>query len=215
MTTEIELKYQLLTNSDENMAVINDITAMLTAQNASFEMNKHQLNNDYFDTENLVLRQMDFGLRIRTEDQQYEQTIKTAGNVIGCLYQRPEYNVAIATKQLDLSLFPKEIWPKNTDIETLGKNLQVIFSTNFLRRTWLIHQNENVIELALDQGDIFTKNTEPKQFINEIEIELVRGDEQALFSLAEQLSAVVAMTPGKLSKAARGYALYHNRKNIN
>ena len=203
MTTEIELKYQLLTNSDENMAVINDITAMLTAQKASFEINKHQLKNDYFDTENLALRQMDFGLRIRTEDQQYEQTIKTAGNVIGCLHQRPEYNVAIATKQLDLSLFPKEIWPKNTNVETLGKELKVIFSTNFLRRTWLIHQNENVIELALDQGNIFTKEAEPMQFINEIEIELVRGDEQALFSLAEQLIAVVAMKTGNVSKAAR------------
>ena len=215
MTTEIELKYQLSSNSKENKTVVDDITAMLKAQNVFFEINQYQLANDYFDTESLALRKMDFGLRIRTKEHQYEQTIKTAGKVVGCLHQRPEYNVDIATKQLDLSLFDKSIWPDNTDIKALEDNLSVIFSTNFFRQTWFIHQDESVIELALDRGEIFTKLNEPIQQINELEIELVSGNEQALFILAKQLSAVVTMTPGKLSKAARGYKLYYDRKNIN
>jgi len=215
MTTEIELKYLLSENSKENNTVAYDITAMLKAKKVSFEMNQYQLGNDYFDTENLALRNMDFGLRIRTKNQQYEQTIKTAGKVVGCLHQRPEYNVDIETKQLNLSLFPKNIWPESTDVEKLENDLKVIFSTDFRRQTWLIHQGENVIELALDKGEIFTKSTEPMQLINELEIELVIGNEQVLFDLAEQLSDVVVMTPGKLSKAARGYALYHNKKKSN
>jgi len=214
MTTEIELKYLLPTTGDKNENIAESITAMLVAKNIRFEQSANQLTNDYFDTENLALRKMDFGLRIRTKNQQYEQTIKTAGKVVGCLHQRPEYNIDIVEKKLNLSLFPIQIWPENTNIELLEKDLQVIFSTDFSRQTWLIHQGESIIELALDRGDISTKLNDTTQDINELEIELVSGDEQSLFALAKQLMAVVTMTPGKLSKAARGYALYHARKNI-
>lgn len=214
MTTEIELKYLLSANSEEKNTVVDDITTMLKEHNLLFEMDKNQLFNDYFDSNDLALRKMDFGLRIRTKDQQYEQTIKTAGKVIGCLHQRPEFNVDIPTNQLNLSLFDKSIWPDSTDVEALERNLKVIFSTNFLRQTWIIHQDGNVIELALDKGEICTISGESTLVINELEIELVSGNEQALFALAEQLMAVVAMEPGKLSKAARGYALYHDQKDI-
>jgi len=214
MTTEIELKYQLSANNEDNNTVVADITAMLNADNLFFEMNQNQLINDYFDNDNLDLRKMDFGLRIRAKDKQYEQTIKTAGKVVGCLHQRPEYNVDIANGKLDLSLFPIKIWPENTNVMKLQQSLQVIFSTNFSRQTWLIHQGENIVELALDKGEICTTLGKPTLIINEIEIELVRGNEQALFVLAKQLMAVVSMEPSELSKAARGYALYNNQKNI-
>ena len=210
MTTEIELKYQLLVNNEDNDTVVADITAMLNEQNIFFEINQNQLVNDYFDNENLDLRKMDFGLRIRSKGQQYEQTIKTSGKVVGCLHQRPEYNVDIANGQLDLSLFPVKIWPEDVNVIELQQSLQVIFSTNFLRQTWLIYQDENIIELALDRGEICTTLGKPTLVINEIEIELVSGNEQALFLLAKQLMAVVTMEPGELSKAARGYALYYD-----
>lgn len=213
MPTEIELKYQISSNSDKNDTVADDITAMLKAHNLLIEMNQNQLINNYFDSKNLALREMDFGLRIRIKGQQYEQTIKTAGTVVGCLHQRPEFNINIPTNQLNLSLFEQTIWPENTDIASLEKDLQVIFSTNFNRQTWLIHQNESVIELALDRGVISTGSGQPTLEINELEIELVSGNEQALFVLAEQLMTIVKMEPGELSKAARGYALYYDQCN--
>ena len=213
MPTEIELKYQISSNTERNDTVAEDITAMLKEHNVLFEMNQNQLINNYFDSENLALRKMDFGLRIRIKGQQYEQTIKTAGTVVGCLHQRPEFNINIPTNQLNLSLFDQTIWPENTHVALLEKDLQVIFSTNFLRQTWLIHQNDSVIELALDRGIISTGSDQPTLDINELEIELVSGHEQALFVLAEQLMAIVEMEPGKLSKAARGYALYYDRCN--
>lgn len=213
MPTEIELKYQISSNTERNDTVADDITAMLKEHNVLFEMNQNQLINNYFDSENLALRKMDFGLRIRIKGQQYEQTIKTAGTVVGCLHQRPEFNINIPTNQLNLSLFDQTIWPENTDVALLEKDLQVIFSTNFLRQTWLIHLNDSVIELALDRGIISTGSDQPTLDINELEIELVSGHEQALFVLAEQLMAIVEMEPGKLSKAARGYALYYDQCN--
>jgi triphosphatase len=211
MTTEIELKYLIPANHDDYDTVVGEITAMLTKQNDTFTLSKKQLSNNYFDSESLALRKMDMGLRIRGIDQEYEQTIKTAGKVVGCLHQRPEYNVALEENCLNLSLFPKNIWPENFDVLALQKSLEVIFSTDFSRQTWLITNETSVIELALDRGEISTLGNEEKFAINELEIELVSGDKQALFLLADELMTFIEMKPGKLSKAARGYALYHQR----
>jgi triphosphatase len=211
MTTEIELKYLIPANHNDNDLVVDKITALLNAQNITFTLDKKQLSNSYFDNNDLALRKMDIGLRIRGVDQAYEQTIKTAGKVVGCLHQRPEYNVALEGNHLDLSLFPEHIWPEHIDVLILQKSMQVIFNTNFFRQTWLITQESSVIELALDRGEISIDSNVDTLAINELEIELVSGDEQALFTLAEQLMTVVQMKPGKLSKAARGYALYHQR----
>ncbi len=213
MTTEIELKYKLSANAKNHNMVVADITAMLNTHNIFFEMNKNQLINDYFDNDRFDLRKMDFGLRIRAIGQQYEQTIKTAGKVVGCLHQRSEYNVNITDRKLDLSLFPINIWPENVDVMKLQQSLQVIFSTDFLRQTWLIHQGKDIIELALDIGEITTKLGKSILAINEIEIELVSGNEQALFVLAKRLMAIISIEPSELSKAARGYALYYDEIN--
>lgn len=228
MNNEIELKYQLTNTPDENSTVAAKITAMLTAQPNHFKVNQFQLVNDYYDNDNLDLRKMDFGLRIRTKVipkqalntkandenqvvvQQFEQTIKTAGIVVDGLHKRPEYNVNIQSRKVDLSLFPVNIWPDKSNVEQLQQSLKVIFSTNFSRQTWLIHYGEDIIELALDSGEIIASGGNEKLFINEIEIELVSGSEQALFELAKQLKATISMEPSSLSKAARGYSLYYD-----
>jgi triphosphatase len=211
MTTEIELKYLLSTNHEDNDLVVDKITTMLKAQNITFSVDEKQLNNNYFDNKDLTLRKLDIGLRIRGVNQKYEQTIKTAGKVVGCLHQRPEYNVDLESNHLDLLLFPEHIWPANVDVVKLQKSLHTIFTTDFYRQTWLITKENSVIELALDRGEIFTSPNIETLIINELEIELVSGKEQALFELAEQLMTVIKMRPGKFSKAARGYALYHQR----
>lgn len=213
MNTEIELKYQLSEDINGNNSLVADISSMLNAHNIIFEMKCSRLMNDYFDNDDLDLRKIDFGLRIRSNQQHYEQTIKTSGVVVGGMHKRPEYNVDLESKQLNLSLFPKEIWPDKVNIFVLQQSLKVIFSTNFIRQTWLIHQGENIIELALDQGEICTASEKPTLNINEIEIELVKGDEKALFELASQLKKIVTMEPSDLSKAARGYGLYYGEMN--
>jgi triphosphatase len=216
MTTEIELKYQLPEDIDCNNTLVAEISSMLNARRIPFEMERNQLINDYYDNETLDLRKIDFGLRTRSKGHQYEQTIKTAGEVIGGMHKRPEYNVELKNRQLSLSLFPKEIWPEQIDISGLQQSLKVIFSTNFVRQTWLIAQGENIIELALDQGEICTSSGKPSLVINEIEIELVKGNEKALFELASYLREIIAMEPSNLSKAARGYGLYYDevKKNL-
>lgn len=210
MATEIELKYQLLAKSINSASLVEKITSMLNAQKISFKSACFQLENAYYDNDELSLRKMDFGLRIRSKEGQLEQTIKTAGKVEGGMHQRPEYNVSIPENKLDLALFPSHIWPKKIDVKQLEQSLHIIFTTNFSRQTWLIHQNKNILELALDIGEIGTAADQPTITINEIEIELIEGEAQALFEIADQLMTVVEMEPSDRSKAARGYALYYD-----
>ena len=212
MNTEIELKYLISAKGGGQDIAEEAINAWLLAQAINFEADEKELANDYFDSDDLVLRAMDIGLRIRCENGRYEQTIKTAGKVIGCMHQRSEYNIDIIDNCLDLLLFPEHIWPENTDVVALQKSMGVLFSTNFHRKIWLIHLNQSVIELVLDRGIISTEVDKPTLAINEIEIELVSGDEAALFTLAEQLNHILELQPGKLSKAACGYSLYYENK---
>jgi len=211
MSAEIELKYLLSENDNKIEHVADKITALLSTNKIDFNFSVKLLGNDYFDTPTLELRKMDIGLRIRTTENNYEQTIKTSGSVVDGLHQRPEYNVNLQSKRLDLSLFPAHIWPETFDLSALQNKLVVIFTTHFTRRTWLIHQGNNVIELALDNGDICVDGHKNSLQINEIEIELVKGEQQALFDLATQLKTILDLTAGNLSKAARGYSLYHSK----
>lgn len=211
MSTEIELKYLLPEEGIDNEQLTRKINDLLITQNFEFEYSEKLLVNDYFDSKSLDLRKMDIGLRIRNQAGKYEQTIKTAGKVISGLHQRPEYNINIENNQLALALFPKHIWPENIDVAMLQQKSQVIFSTNFTRQAWLINYNNNMIELALDKGFIHNDSCHQPVVINEIEIELVTGEQASLFSLAEQLKTLVSLKPGNYSKAARGYALVNNR----
>jgi len=215
MTTEIELKYLLLPREKAALEIniAEKITQILTEQHFVFEIEQKKLSNYYLDTPDLALRQLDMGLRVRGIQLSgqalcYEQTIKTAGEVIGGLHKRPEYNVDIEDDKVNLALFPDEIWqkyPANTLV--LQEEIVRLFNTHFERVTWTIKVNDSVVELALDQGTISCDGLDKTDVIYEIELELVSGEQQALFILAKQLLAHLTMRPGRLSKAARGYAL--------
>ena len=211
MSTEIELKYLLSDENIDNEDLTNKITNMLTTQKLDFDFSVKELANDYFDSDELDLRKMDIGLRIRKQQEKYEQTIKTAGKVVAGLHQRPEYNVDIGSNHLALSLFPSHIWPEHIQVNVLQQKLKVIFTTHFTRKAWLIKYQNSVIELAFDHGSITTDNYHTSSLINELEIELVTGEQSSLFDLAELLKGVVNIEPGNFSKAARGYALFNNQ----
>jgi len=205
MTTEVELKYLVFCND-----VSKKISTLLASQEIEFEQSTTQLSNCYFDTPELALRHLDMGLRVRESDHFIEQTIKTAGKVVGGLHQRPEYNVTIDKHFPELALFPKNIGFTSQSMQNIQKQLIVLFKTDFLRTKWLITLNEHTqVEVVFDQGTITSKDQSVD--ILEIELELVSGNISALFSLAELFFEVIEVRPGVKSKAARGYALYHEK----
>lgn len=219
MVTEIELKYSLLEGNKIRTTedVKGSISQLLTKNNINFSYKKKQLSNHYFDTATLALRNQRIALRTRStirgkENQCFEQTIKTSGRVIAGLHQRPEYNVNLQNAIPILTLFPESLWQNNTDLTLLQNQITELFSTNFTRYTWLITLENAQVELAFDNGEIACQGYPNKPVIYEIELELVSGERESLFFLTKLLFTELALRPGQLTKAARGYALYNERQ---
>lgn len=199
MNAEIELKLFFLPIYQESL--INKLDSLDNA----VPQGKRRLANGYFDTPDLQLRQWDMGLRVRGYDAHREQTIKTAGQVVGGIHSRPEYNVTIQADSPDLSLFPASIWPADADLAATQAQLTCIFHTDFYRRAWHVQIDNSVVEVALDIGEI-TANGQ-QEALCELEFELLSGDTEALLKLATQVASVVPVRLGKASKAQRGYRL--------
>lgn len=198
MATEVELKF----------LISPEVAQRLPAFLKSYSIKKHDqlaLKNTYFDTPDLALGNMKAGLRIRSHNGLREQTVKLVGSQVGGLHQRPEYNVPVSQDEPDLLQFPVDIWPKELDLVQLQAQLQPLFSTDFLRKRWLVELEGSQIELALDEGAVKAGTLSTP--IHELELELVSGDVAPLFTLAFALITDGGMRLGAVSKAQRGYQL--------
>lgn len=198
MTIEIEIKFITTPEGAEK----------LPARLAAWP-NQHsapqKLTNIYFETPDRQLRRWDMGLRIRGFGDSYEMTLKAAGKTIGGLHQRPEYNVPLETPELAIGLLPAEIWPQGVELSTLQAQLQPLFSTHFVREKWVVTYLNSEIEVAFDQGEV--QAGELSEPLNEVELELKKGDRADLLAFAAELAEMGDLRLGSLSKAARGYAL--------
>jgi triphosphatase len=202
METEIEIKF--LFNSQFESELHDKINAQRIISSK-----KQFLHNVYFDTANRLLRKMDMGLRVRSCDGRSVQTIKTAGRVIGGLHQRPEYNEPIQGLRPELARFNSKIWPADCDLKALEHDLVPIFSTDFERQTWLLEMaDDTLIEVAYDSG--FIETNQGKLDICEVELELIKGDEEQLFVFGREVAALPHVRLGNISKAQRGYMLTDN-----
>ncbi|WP_272577854.1 inorganic triphosphatase [Providencia sp. PROV268] len=200
---EVELKLAAQTTAIEP---VRQFLSTLSHQHTE----PKKLTNIYFDTETRQLRQWDMGLRIRGCDGRYEMTIKTAGQVIGGLHQRPEYNVDIDAPELNLPAFPVEIWPEGIDVQQLQSQLQILFSTNFTREKWLVTFEDSEIEIVFDQGEISAGSRDLP--IQEFELELKKGFVADVLNLAKKLADIDGLRLSSTSKAARGYSLMQTER---
>ncbi|WP_017444515.1 CYTH domain-containing protein [Gayadomonas joobiniege] len=209
MDTEIELKFAVASNDDEEgePAPVAGLIESLLAPYLQVQGNvQKRLINTYFDTPEQKLRAYDCGLRVRTRDDYVEQTLKTAGSSIGGLHKRPEFNIQINHNTPDLDLFPAEAWPEGVNVAELQAELTPLFTTDFTRTTWRVVLNGSEIEVVYDIGEVAAQNSQ--QAIHEIEMELIDGDMRELFNLAEQLLDELPLRLSNDSKAARGYRLF-------
>ena len=199
MTTEVELKF----------LVDRDFSAELAQRLAAYTVlatSDRQLANTYFDTEERALRGWQCGLRVRTQDGQHEQTIKCAGQSIGGLHQRPEYNLPLEGEWPVLTAFPSDIWPQGVDIGALQNGLRPQFRTDFRRQAWrLLLTDGSEVELAFDQGSIEAAGRQEP--LCELELELISGQTESLFTLARELLSLGGLRLSGISKAQRGYRL--------
>lgn len=198
MTLEIELKFIAAPEAAAKIA------SKLTAWPHQYTAGQ-ALTNIYFETAENQLRRWDMGLRIRGFGEHYEMTLKTAGQTIGGLHQRPEYNVSLDKPELDIQRLPADIWPAGTDTAALQQQLKALFSTHFVREKWVVTYLQSEIEVAYDCGEI--RADEHSEPLMEIELELKSGQRDDLLAFAAELATLEGLRLGSLSKAARGYAL--------
>ncbi|WP_048308123.1 CYTH domain-containing protein [Halomonas sp. PR-M31] len=163
------------------------------------------LSNTYYDTPEGALESARAALRVRRTPQGNLQTLKTVGSGSGGLFVRGEWEWAIEGDDLDL-VGLADLPPIQAMGNAVLKTLEPRFVTDFERCRWLLELESASIEVAFDQGSI--RADERRVEINELELELKRGDPSSLWRLAQKFAEQVPLRPSIISKAERGAALY-------
>nr|WP_136250535.1 CYTH domain-containing protein [Ningiella ruwaisensis] len=201
---EIELKLAVEANALE--LIENAFLPKLEKQDGVYVKRcQKDVFNEYYDTPEQLLGKRKMGLRVRKVEGQFEQTVKTQGQVQGGLHQRPEYNVPLDSGTPDLHKFSVDIWDNDFDVTEVNRSIQKLFTTHFTRTQFDIKLPEGEIELVLDLGEV--KTDEDSLPIQEIELELKSGRPRLLFDIADVLRETMPVRVSDVTKAARGYQL--------
>ncbi|QQD22567.1 CYTH domain-containing protein [Oceanospirillaceae bacterium ASx5O] len=197
MPTETEIKCRLQPQQVAALATLLDTLAQPQGHST--------LKNRYFDTPQNALANARAALRIRDNNGQCEQTLKTRGTSVAGLQQRGEWNWPLTGAALDLTLLQQDEvtahWPAGVQASELAE----IFATDFNRQRWLWQQDNAQVEIVIDTGTVSTgKKSVP---LCELELELQQGDAAVLWQLLQQLSEQVPLWLSDVSKAERGYRL--------
>ncbi|MCK0512190.1 CHAD domain-containing protein [Aromatoleum buckelii] len=198
MSQEIELKLSLPAKA------VPALRRHPIFSGAARQGNAVTLDNTYFDTPELALKQRKVALRIRRHGRVRLQTVKCSAVSAGGLTQRPEweqpYSGAFDFAAIDA---PKVL----KLLKRHEAALQPVFSTRFRRETRLYAPREGVhILIMIDTGEVIAG--EQREPICELELELVEGEPLDLLLLASQLAADLPLLPNDVSKAERGYRLH-------
>jgi inorganic triphosphatase YgiF len=164
----------------------------------------------YYDTPKGKLGKAGVTLRVRRNGEGFYQTVKAdAGSAAG-LFDRAEWEQAIASAEPDLRLIAGTAAEELLSKESARASLRPVFGTFVDRQRWIVEDDGAQVELILDRGEVVAgKRREP---ICEIELELKRGEERALFAAAAQLGQSLPLRIGVLTKSERGQRLRQKKK---
>ncbi len=159
------------------------------------------LVNRYYDTPDFQLNRHQVALRVRKNNDQFIQTLKTKGESTGGLHQRGEWEWLVPTDSLDLNLLQDASWPADIDANLL----KPAFATNFDRTQITLEFNQSEIEVAIDQGEVSSSGQMMPLY--EVEFELKRGKVADLFAIARFMAETIPFQVSDVSKGERGYFL--------
>ena len=195
---------------------------------------QQRLSAYYFDTPNQDLAKKGIALRIRFEDSQWVQTLKTAGDGVA---KRVELNTVLSLTGMpdtldvsslvpDISLITEPtVVAQLTNImplDQLAQALTVQYFTDVQRTSRQIKKNNSRIEIAYDIGKVgighlnsrkSANNHELTQSdIHEIEFELLEGDPSDLIEVAKTWCKKYKLYLSTVTKAQRGSLLLANKQ---
>lgn len=199
--TEIELKLLL---SKEDLERLLTLDFMVQAIREGSRRVRH-LVSTYYDTQELTLKEHGIAYRVRDKgDGSFEATVKTQKQSAGGLSERLELNLPLAEAQPVLDGFAA--LGLGFELSELAQGgVQALFTVDVERITYILDYAGAVCELAIDKGAI--RCGEKSDSIDEVEIELLEGEVQALLELKERIAAAVTLRAEERSKFARGLAL--------
>ena len=199
--TEIELKLLL---SKEDLERLLTLDFMVQAVREGSRRVRH-LVSTYYDTQELTLKEHGIAYRVRDKgDGSFEATVKTQKQSAGGLSERLELNRPLAEAQPVLDGFAAlGLGFELSELAPCG--VQALFTVDVQRITYILDYAGAVCELAIDKGAI--RCGEKSDSIDEVEIELLEGEVQALLELKERIAAAVTLRAEERSKFARGLAL--------
>jgi inorganic triphosphatase YgiF len=198
MAEEVELKLAL---AEEHQARFLRHPLLKQALRRHVE----NLDNIYYDTEDLSLRRRGIALRLRRKGHLWLQTVKLAGASAAGLSSRPEWETPYAG-HFDFSAIEQPAVRDWLQRPKLLARIVPICETRFRRVTWEFAARPGTVLLTLDRGWIVANGR--REAISEVELELAGAPVHAIFEVATRLAQRAALTPSVLSKAERGYRLH-------
>lgn len=169
---------------------------------------QHHLVSIYYDTWRMALRREGILLRLRKHGASWQQTVKLMDESSGGLIRRPEWQ-APYLNHFDFSHVDDAKLRGWLQRDKIAGRLTAIFETNFRRTVWQLDRNPDTrILVKLDRGWIASNGR--REALSEIELQLVSGNVDSLYTLALELAQRQALPPLLVSKAERGYRLFHH-----
>lgn len=193
-----------------------------------------RLSAYYFDTPNQDLAKKGIALRIRFEDSQWVQTLKTAGDGVA---KRVELNTVLSLTgtpdTLDVSSLVPDIsliteptvvaqLTNIMPLDQLAQALTVQYFTDVQRTSRQIKKNNSRIEIAYDIGKVGIGRLNSQKpannhgltqsDIHEIEFELLEGDPSDLIEVAKTWCKKYKLYLSTVTKAQRGSLLLANKQ---
>ena len=195
---------------------------------------QQRLSAYYFDTPNQDLAKKGIALRIRFEDSQWVQTLKTAGDGVAkrvelktvlSLTGTPD-NLDVSSLVPDISLItePTVVAELTTimPLDKLAQALTVQYFTDVQRTSRQIKKNNSRIEIAYDIGKVGIGRLNSQKpannpgltqsDIHEIEFELLEGDPSDLIDIAKTWCKKYKLYLSTVTKAQRGSLLLANKQ---
>ena len=199
MAEEIELK---LTAPADALAAVRAHPAVMAV--ARGRIRTSQIVSTYYDTPGRDLAAAGVALRLRRAGARWLQTAKGNGDAAAGVHRRTEFEWRLSAPKLDTAKLARTPWRK-----LFARNngrYQRVFATTVRRSELpLAFADGTRATLCLDVGEI--RAGRRRAALNEIEVELERGDPSRLFELASALAADLPVRVTHTSKAERGYAL--------
>lgn len=195
---------------------------------------QQRLSAYYFDTPNQDLAKKGIALRIRFEDNQWVQTLKTAGDGVA---KRVELNTVLSLTgtpdTLDVSSLVPDVslitqptvvaqLTSIMPLDQLAQALTVQYFTDVQRTSRQIKKNNSRIEIAYDIGKVGIGRLNSQKpannhgltqsDIHEIEFELLEGDPRDLIDIAKTWCKKYKLYLSTVTKAQRGSLLLANKQ---